>query len=425
MNPFFNAERRVEPSGYPLIMNHKAPLMKSAATQHQTLGWAFAVVVLPLCVASTVWAQSDAAAGAVAAKPVVAKPAAPATATPSVAPTTSVAKASAPPVTATQSVTPTTSAVKASATKAPAAPPSSAATTAPSSTATTATSTAPSSAATSAPSTAATTAPTNSFFQFEGAPIELQLNTALWLPRLRGNVTYGAAGAPNLDLSTALSLDALEPSFYGDINATWKNWTLRVTGTSFKSTGSIGATGAGSFGSTAFVAGQNLNSSFSYWTAGVEAESWLWRPFSKQEFPWLDAVANESLPVDLRIFGQVGGRAFGIDQSLTNAATGSSSSFSETFGTAYAGGGFNIYFDTREALGFIKRFDVDVGIEAGPVWPGDGGLFMQINATGTAWLNNNVGVYFGYENLRQNVNTNDYELNSYIGGLIMGLSVKF
>ena len=405
MNPFFNAERRVEPSGYPLIMNHKAPLMKSAATQHQTLGWAFAVVVLPLCVASTVWAQSDAAAGAVAAKPVVAKPAAPATATPVVASTTSAAKASAPPVTATQSVAPTTSTVKASATKAPAAPPSITATT--------------------APSTAATTAPTNSFFQFEGAPIELQLNTALWLPRLRGNVTYGAAGAPNLDLSTALSLDALEPSFYGDINATWKNWTLRVTGTSFKSTGSIGATGAGSFGSTAFVAGQNLNSSFSYWTAGVEAESWLWRPFSKQEFPWLDAVANESLPVDLRIFGQVGGRAFGIDQSLTNAATGSSSSFSETFGTAYAGGGFNIYFDTREALGFIKRFDVDVGIEAGPVWPGDGGLFMQINATGTAWLNNNVGVYFGYENLRQNVNTNDYELNSYIGGLIMGLSVKF
>ena len=50
---------------------------------------------------------------------------------------------------------------------------------------------------------------------------------------------------------------------------------------------------------------------------------------------------------------------------------------------------------------------------------------MQINATGTAWLNNNVGVYFGYENLRQNVNTNDYELNSYIGGLIMGLSMKF
>ena len=118
-------------------------------------------------------------------------------------------------------------------------------------------------------------------------------------------------------------------------------------------------------------------------------------------------------------------RAFGIDQSLTNAATGSSSSFNETFGTAYAGGGFKILFDTREVLGFIKRFDVDVGIEAGPVWPGDGGLFMQINATGTAWLNNNVGVYFGYENLRQNVNTNDYELNSYIGGLIMGLSVKF
>ncbi len=253
----------------------------------------------------------------------------------------------------------------------------------------------------------------------------MQLNTALWLPRLRGNVTYGGASAPNLDLSTALSLDAMEPSFYGDIGATWKNWTLRVTGTSFKSTGSIGATSNGVFGSTAFAAGQNLNSSFSYWTAGVEAESWLWRPFSKQEFPWLDAVANESLPVDLRIFGQVGGRAFGIDQSLTNAATGSSSSFSETFGTAYAGGGFNIYFDTREALGFIKRFDVDVGIEAGPVWPGDGGLFMQINATGTAWLNNNVGVYFGYENLRQNVNTNDYELNSYIGGLIMGLSVKF
>ena len=351
-------------------MNPISLLIKSAASQHQTLGWTFGVVVLPLCVASTVLAQSPATAGAVAAKPVMAQQSA--------------------PVTATQSVTPTTSTAKAS-----------------------------------APSTAVAATPTNSLLQFEGAPIELQLNTALWLPRLRGNVTYGSAGAPNLDLSTALSLDALEPSFYGDINATWKNWTLRVTGTSFKSTGSIGATGAGSFGSTAFVAGQNLNSSFSYWTVGVEAESWLWRPFSKQEFPWLAAVANESLPVDLRIFGQVGARAFAIDQSLTNAATGSSSSFSETFGTAYAGGGFNIYFDTREALGFIKRFDVDVGIEAGPVWPGDGGLFMQINATGTAWLNNNVGVYFGYENLRQNVNTNDYELNSYIGGLIMGLSVKF
>jgi hypothetical protein len=75
-------------------MNHKTPLIKSTAMHSPTLGWAFGVVVtLPLCVGSTVLAQSDATTGAVAGKPVVAKQSAPVTATQSVTPTTSTAKA--------------------------------------------------------------------------------------------------------------------------------------------------------------------------------------------------------------------------------------------------------------------------------------------------------------------------------------------
>ncbi|MCE9619916.1 MAG: hypothetical protein K8R92_08400 [Planctomycetes bacterium] len=268
-------------------------------------------------------------------------------------------------------------------------------------------------------------APKTTLFEICGAPLELQLDVGVWLPRLRGNVTYGGAGSVNLDLSNALALNSMETSFIGNLSATWKNWTIRATGTSFSTSGAMAAPTSGFFGSTLFLTGEMLVNSFSYWTWGIETESWLWRPFSKQAFPWLEPVDNESLPVDMRFFAVVGGRGFGISQSLTDTPTNTTSTFNGTFGTIYGGGGLEIRFDTHEAICFIRRVDVYGGIEAGPVWPGSGGLFMQIDAGATAWFTDNVGLYFDYVNLRQNVNTNSYNLQSYIGGFSFGLSVKF
>jgi hypothetical protein len=258
-----------------------------------------------------------------------------------------------------------------------------------------------------------------------GAPVELQLDVGVFLPRLRGNITYGGVGAVSLDLTNDLNLNNMETSFEGNLSATWKNWTLRATGTSFSTAGSTIAPIAGVFGTTPFLAGMLLNNSFSYWTFGVEAESWFWRPLSKQAFPWLAEAPGESLPVDLRFFLVAGGRSFGISQTLTNLSFPSTSSFSGTFGTVYGGGGLDIRFDTHQAISFVRQVDVYAGIEAGPVWPGSAGLFMQIRAGATAWFTDHVGLYFQYLNLRQNVNTGGYNLQSYVGGLNAGLSVRF
>jgi hypothetical protein len=200
----------------------------------------------------------------------------------------------------------------------------------------------------------------------------MDLTAGAWIARLRGNASYGPISTEQQDVNTAYGLDTMEGAFQGDLSLMWKNWTVRATGSEFGTSATQSAVGAGAFGNTTYALGDTLSSSFDFYSWGIDVQSWVWRPLSKQQFPWEAPVANESLGGDLQVLAIVGGRGFGVNQQVQNVSTGAGSTYDNTFGTVIVGGGIDVMVDLRERLRWMDRLEFVVSGTWGPAWPGDG-----------------------------------------------------
>ncbi|MFM7809829.1 MAG: hypothetical protein ACKPEA_18175 [Planctomycetota bacterium] len=262
-------------------------------------------------------------------------------------------------------------------------------------------------------------------FQLEGEPVRLDLTAGAWLARLRGNVAFGPISTTQVDVNDAYGLDAYEGAFQGDLSLRWKNWVVRFTGSEFSTDATQAATAAGAFGTTAYALGDSLQSKFSFYSWGIDVQSWVWRPLSKQQFPWQAAVPDENLGGDLQILAIVGGRGFGVNQQVTNAATASSSTYDNTFGTVIVGGGVDLLVDLRGRVSFLDRLEFSATGTWGPAWPSDGCSETEIRATLTAWLCGNAGVFFGYRYTYLELADGDYRFSGDVAGLIVGGSLRW
>ena len=262
-------------------------------------------------------------------------------------------------------------------------------------------------------------------FQLEGEPVRLDLTAGAWLARLRGNVAFGPASTTQVDVNDTYGLDGYEGAFQGDLSLRWKNWTLRFTGSEFSTDATQAATAAGAFGSTTFAVGNTLQSKFSFYSWGIDVQSWVWRPLSQQQFPWQAAVPNEDLGGDLQIVAIVGGRGFGVNQQVTNATSASSSTYDSTFGTVIVGGGVDLLVDLRGRVSFLDRLEFSATGTWGPAWPGDGCSETEIRAALTAWLCGNAGVFFGYRYTDLELTQGGYAFSGNIAGLIVGGSIRY
>ena len=262
-------------------------------------------------------------------------------------------------------------------------------------------------------------------FQLEGEPVRLDLTAGAWLARLRGNASLGPVSTASLDVNDAYGLDGMEGAFQGDLSLLWRNWTLRFTGSEFSTDGSQAAPTAGAFGTTAFAAGDQLQSSFDFYSWGVDVQSWLWRPLSKQQFPWQAAVPQEDLGGDLRLLAIVGGRGFGVNQQMSNLTAGGSSGYDGTFGTVIVGGGVDLLVDLRGRMPWLDHLQFSATGTWGPAWPGDGCSETEIRATLTAWLCGNAGVFFGYRYTYLELADAGYTFSGDVAGLIVGGSLRW
>jgi len=259
----------------------------------------------------------------------------------------------------------------------------------------------------------------------EGEPVRLDLTAGAWLARLRGNVAFGPISTNKVDVNDTYGLDSMEGAFQGDLSILWRNWTVRLTGSEFSTDATQAATSAGAFGTTAFAAGNSLRSSFDFYSWGVDVQSWLWRPLSKQEFPWEAPVAGEDLGGDLQFVAIVGGRGFGVNQQVQNLTAGTSSTYSETFGTVIVGGGVDVQVDLRGRVDFLDRIEFSATGTWGPAWPGDGGSETEIRAALTAWFCGNAGVFFGYRYTNLELTQGGYAFSGNIAGLLLGGSLRY
>ncbi|MFZ4722827.1 MAG: hypothetical protein ACOYMI_06720 [Phycisphaerales bacterium] len=262
-------------------------------------------------------------------------------------------------------------------------------------------------------------------FQLEGEPVRLDLTAGAWLARLRGNVAFGPVSTSKVDVNDTYGLDSMEGAFQGDLSILWRNWTVRLTGSEFSTDATQAATTAGAFGTTTFAAGDSLRSSFDFYSWGIDVQSWLWRPLSKQQFPWESPVAGEDLGGDLQFVAIVGGRGFGVNQQVQNQTVGTSSTYSETFGTVIVGGGVDVQVDLRGRVDFLDRLEFSATGTWGPAWPGDGGSETEIRAALTAWLCGNAGVFFGYRYTNLELTQGGYAFSGNIAGLLVGASLRY
>jgi hypothetical protein len=260
--------------------------------------------------------------------------------------------------------------------------------------------------------------------RLEGEPVRLDLTTSAWLARLRGQASLGPTTTSRQELNGVWGMDSMEGAFQGDLSLLWRNWTLRFTGSEFGTDATQSATGAVSFGSTAFTAGQLMRSSFDFYSWGVDVQSWLWRPLSKQQFPWQAPVA-EDLGGDLQIVGLMGGRGFGIRQQEQNLTTGSSTTYSQTFGTVMVGAGFDAMVDLKGRVGFLDHLEFTVTGAWGPMWPGSEGSYYEVRAQLVAWITGNAGVLFGYRYTGMDFTQGDYSFGGDVAGLIVGGELRF
>jgi len=262
-------------------------------------------------------------------------------------------------------------------------------------------------------------------FRFEGEPVRIDLTAGAWLARLRGNASFGPISTTQQDVNSFYGLQDLEGAFQGDLSLNWKNWRLRFTGSEFSTNATQAAPTAGAFGNTVFVAGNSLNSTFNFYSWGLDAQSWVWRPLSKQAFPWEAAVPTENLGGDLQIVAIVGGRGFGVNQQVENQTLGSSSTYSNTFGTVIFGGGVDVMVDLRDRIGFIDHIQFSATGTWGPAWPGSSCTETEIRTQFTAWITGNVGVLLGYRYTYLNLSQGGYTFSGDVAGLIVGASVRF
>jgi len=260
--------------------------------------------------------------------------------------------------------------------------------------------------------------------RLEGEPVRVDLTASAWLARLRGEASLGPVSTSRRDLNDVWGMDGMPGAFQGDLSLLWKNWTLRATGSEFGTQATQAATGAVSFGSTAFTAGQLMRSSFDFYSWGVDVQSWLWRPLSSQQFPWQPPVA-EDLGGDLQIVALMGGRGFGIRQEEQNLTTGSATTYGETFGTVMVGAGFDAMVDLKDRVGFLDHLEFGVTGAWGPMWPGSQGSFFEVRAQLVAWLTGNAGVLFGYRYTGMDFTQGDYSFGGDVAGLIVGGELRF
>jgi hypothetical protein len=259
----------------------------------------------------------------------------------------------------------------------------------------------------------------------EGEPVRLDLTAGVWLARLRGNASFSPASSTRLDLNDTYGLDSMEAAFQGDLSILWRNWTVRLTGAEFSTDATQAASSAGAFGSTTFISGNTLRSSFDFYSWGVDVQSWLWRPLSKQEFPWQAPVAGENLGGDLQFVGIVGGRGFGVNQQVQNLTAGTSSTYDGTFGTVIVGGGVDVQVDLRDRVSFLDRVEFSATGTWGPAWPGDGCSETEVRAALTAWFCGNAGVFFGYRYVNLELAQGGYGFDGDVAGLFVGGSLRW
>ena len=270
-------------------------------------------------------------------------------------------------------------------------------------------------------------APLSATVADEPAAFKLSLSLEAWFPRLEGNFTDGPA---DVDVRTP-DLHDSEPSFAGALTFSRDRLSVALRGFSFSTSGGGAASDAFTLGGLSVGAGDAIDTSFSWWSVGAQANYDFYRPLAAQTTPWADPRADWTAPAnntDLSIFALVSADVQGMQRSIADRTSGLSTDANETFAVVDAGLGFRLAFDTKESFPIVRRVELGASFAAGAVLPmagGNLGFGPRIEADITFWFCQEGAAYFGYRYVGGSYEGDEMALGGSLQGIRGGVRFAF
>lgn len=256
---------------------------------------------------------------------------------------------------------------------------------------------------------------------------KLSLSLEAWFPRLEGNFTDGPA---EVDVNAA-DLDDSEPSFAGELALTRDRLTVSLRGFATATEGSGPVGSSYTLGGLAVNAGDAVDNSFSWWSAGAQIAYDFYRPLAEQPTRWSDPRTDWKPPAnntDLSVFALISADVQGMQRDLANLTSGLSADANETFAVINAGLGFRLAFDTKEWFPVVRRVDLGASAAGGAILPMAGGEFgfgMRVEADISFWFCPKGAAYFGYRYVGGSYEGEEVALDGSLQGLRGGIRIEF
>ena len=261
--------------------------------------------------------------------------------------------------------------------------------------------------------------------------LRIEFTTTAWFPRLIGTYSIGPGGT-SLDVETDTYLHASEVAFNGELDFRFDEWTVRVLGTEFSTSGSGQLEESARVAGTRLPVGASWASDYSQWSVAAAADFALWRPFADEPFPW----SNESTSagnrdregdylVDLRLSPRFGFQYMHIRQTFDSASAGLGYRFDGGLGAILLGLLVEVEIDTRPLIPWLHELSIEAGATASPMVAGGSGYLYSIEATLRGYFTPNVALAFGFRLQGTSFTAEEYQREGSVMGLVGGASFRF
>jgi len=265
----------------------------------------------------------------------------------------------------------------------------------------------------------------------ESEDLRIEIIPMAWFPRLLGTYAIGPDGT-ELDVETDTYLHESELAFSGELDCRFDEWTFRMLGTTFSTSGSGVLEQAARVDGSLLAPGDDWSSEYAQWSIGAELDYALWRPFADRPFSWSDlrdGTANSNAEgdylVDFRLSPRIGLRYLQVNQTFRSNSGGVDYEHDAGVAALILGALIEVEIDTRPVLPLVRSIAIEAGGTVSPLLAGGSGYLSSIEASLRAYLTPNASIALGFRLQGTSFTSEEYERVGSVMGLVGGVSLRF
>ena len=261
--------------------------------------------------------------------------------------------------------------------------------------------------------------------------LRVEIIPMAWFSRMLGTYAIGTDGT-ELDVETDTYMHDSELAFSGELDYRFDEWTFRVLGTSFSTSGSGLLEQSARVDDVQLAAGDDWSSEYSQWSIGAELDYALWRPFADKPFSWSEASTASNnrnqdgdYLVDFRLSPRLGFRYVQVSQTFDSTAGGIAYEHDGGVAALILGALIEVEIDTRPVVPLVQSIAIEAGGTVSPLLAGGSGYLSSIEASLRAYFTPNASIALGFRLQGTSFTSEEYERVGSVMGLVAGVSFRF